>query len=118
MRKASLVVYNPRAGVLGSVRAIRVRWGQCRVSFSDRSCLELILKSISLGPGSPGEALSGVSPHGQPAQSGPAEWGWRWEVGLQAAGPIQTACPSLTAGPTGMRAELFVPGKLLQPRER
>lgn len=66
MRKDSLVVYNPRAGVLGSVRAIRVRWGQCRVSFSDRSCLELILKSISLGPGSPGNpgesTVGSVSP--------------------------------------------------------
>lgn len=32
--------------------------------------------------------------------------------------PFRAACPSLTAGPAGMRAELFAPNKLLQPRER
>lgn len=54
MHKDLLVLYNPYGGVLGSVRVTGVEWGQCRVSFSDRSCPELILKSISLGPGSPG----------------------------------------------------------------
>lgn len=81
----------------------------------------LILKAISLGPGSPGnpgKALSGVYPmsnqdsRGQESGGGGGRWGWRLQV------PLHTACPSLTAGPTGMRAELFVPGELLQPRER
>lgn len=35
--------------------------------------------------------------------------------GLQV--PLQAACPSVTAGPTGMRAELFVPGEPLARAE-
>lgn len=84
------------------------------------SCLQLILESISLGPGSPGNpgvsTVGEVYPHVQPRQLGQESAGGSGAWGLQV--PFHAACPSLTAGPTGMRAELFVPGELLQPRER
>lgn len=63
-----------------------------------------------------GEHCWVVYPHVQPGQLGQESADGSGARRLQV--PFHAACPSLTAGPTGMRAELFVPGELLQPRER
>lgn len=83
-------------------------------------CSELILESSWLGAWRAWAVWGSVVGEGISSCPNRAVGAGGVEVGEGQWGqvPFPVACPSVTAGPTGTRAELFVLDELLQPRER